>query len=107
MGLELTALTFNLAGALFLLLLQLLFLSRHCQLLLGDITHMPLEIRLELCTGIDASIGLGMGFHGLPQELLGLLVQHTDGDLLFLEQILHRIQLLPPLHQLLLIGLGP
>jgi hypothetical protein len=105
-GLELAALTFKLAGALFLLLMQLSLLPHHCQLSFRDITHTPLEIRLQLSAGNDASISLDMGFHGVLHKLLGLLFEHTNGDLLFLEQILHRVQLLSPLLHLILLGLG-
>jgi hypothetical protein len=106
-GLELAALMFKLVGDVFLLLLQLPLLPRHYQLSPGDITHTPLEIRLQLCAGSDASIGLGMGFHGVLHELLGLLVEHTDGDMLFLEHLLHRVQVCPLVRCLLLLGLGP
>jgi hypothetical protein len=39
------------------------------------------------------SVGLDMGFPSILQEPPGLLVQHTDGDLLLFEHTLHLVQL--------------
>jgi hypothetical protein len=69
--------------------------------------HTLLKILLQLCIGANVGINFGMGFLGLLHELLGPLVESINGDLFFLEQLLHRIQVRPLVSHLLLCRLGP
>jgi hypothetical protein len=72
---------------------------------LGDVVHTPVEILLQLGTSVGASFGCSMEFIGLLQELLGPHVEPTDYSLLFLEHLLHLLQVLTLLRRLQLLGL--
>jgi hypothetical protein len=61
---------------------------------------------MQPCASADAFVSLGVSFLGLLQEPLGRLVWLANGDMLFLERLLHHIQVLPLVHHLLLLGLG-
>jgi hypothetical protein len=52
-------------------------------------------------------ISYGMGFLGLLQELPGLMVEPTDGDLFFFENLPQLIQVRPILNRLQLHRHGP